>query len=170
MLTSGFGVWVRPALGISGMPVKVAHLSRMVPVKEQLAVKKGIADGSVSIVIGTHALLGKAISFADLGLLVVDEEQHFGVKHKEKLKALRAAVHVLTLTATPIPRTLQLALTGLREMSLIATPPVDRLSVLARSRPAWRSGSPGPTFGAWSIPWGVPPCAPGLRSGVIFSR
>jgi len=113
----------------AGMPVTVAQLSRMVPAKEQAAAKKGIADGSVSIVIGTHALLSKTISFADLGLLIVDEEQHFGVKHKEKLKELRAEVHVLTLTATPIPRTLQLALTGVREMSLIATPPVDRLAV-----------------------------------------
>ena len=79
--------------------------------------------------VGTHALLGKAIKFKDLGLLVVDEEQHFGVAHKEKLKQLRAEVHVLTLTATPIPRTLQLALSGVREMSIIATPPVDRLAV-----------------------------------------
>ncbi len=90
---------------------------------------KGLADGTVDIVIGTHALLGKAIKFRDLGLLVVDEEQHFGVSHKERLKELRAEVHVLTLTATPIPRTLQLALTGVRELSIIATPPVDRLAV-----------------------------------------
>ena len=112
-----------------GFPVNVAQLSRMVPAKEAAAVRKGIADGSVNIVIGTHALLAKSIAFADLGLLVIDEEQHFGVAHKEKLKQLRAEVHVLTLTATPIPRTLQLALTGVREMSVIATPPVDRLSV-----------------------------------------
>ena len=79
--------------------------------------------------IGTHALLAKSIEFKDLGLLIVDEEQHFGVAHKERLKELRADVHVLTLTATPIPRTLQLALTGVRDMSLIATPPVDRLAV-----------------------------------------
>jgi transcription-repair coupling factor (superfamily II helicase) len=85
-----------------------------------------LADGDINIVIGTHALLAKGIEFSDLGLLIVDEEQHFGVAHKEKLKALKADVHVLTLTATPIPRTLQLALTGVREMSLIATPPVDR--------------------------------------------
>ncbi len=83
----------------------------------------------IDIVVGTHALLGKAIKFKDLGLIVVDEEQHFGVAHKEKLKQLRAEVHVLTLTATPIPRTLQLALSGVREMSIIATPPVDRLAV-----------------------------------------
>ena len=79
--------------------------------------------------IGTHALLGKSIAFKDLGLLIVDEEQHFGVAHKEKLKQLRAEVHVLTLTATPIPRTLQLALSGVRDLSIIASPPVDRLAV-----------------------------------------
>ncbi|HWZ10457.1 MAG TPA: TRCF domain-containing protein, partial [Xanthobacteraceae bacterium] len=85
--------------------------------------------GTIDIVVGTHALLGKTVKFKDLGLVVVDEEQHFGVAHKEKLKQLRAEVHVLTLTATPIPRTLQLALSGVREMSIIATPPVDRLAV-----------------------------------------
>jgi transcription-repair coupling factor (superfamily II helicase) len=113
----------------AGLPVRVAQLSRMVPAKEQAEVRRGLADGSVNIVVGTHALLSKSLSFAVLGLLVVDEEQHFGVAHKERLKALRADVHVLTLTATPIPRTLQLALSGVREMSLIATPPVDRLAV-----------------------------------------
>ena len=113
----------------AGLPVKVAQLSRMVPAKEAAEVRRGITDGSVNIVIGTHALLAKSVEFADLGLLVVDEEQHFGVAHKERLKQLKADVHVLTLTATPIPRTLQLALTGVREMSLIATPPVDRLAV-----------------------------------------
>ena len=112
-----------------GFPVKIAQASRLVSAKELAEVKKGIKDGGIDIVIGTHALLGKAIEFADLGLLIVDEEQHFGVKHKERLKQLRADVHVLTLTATPIPRTLQLALSGVREMSLIATPPVDRLAV-----------------------------------------
>ena len=91
--------------------------------------RAGLADGSIDIVIGTHALLGKNIKFKDLALLVVDEEQHFGVAHKEKLKTLRAEVHVLTLTATPIPRTLQLALTGVRDLSIIASPPVDRLAV-----------------------------------------
>ena len=109
--------------------MKVAQLSRMVTAKDAAEVKRGVADGSVNIVVGTHALLAKGIEFADLGLLIVDEEQHFGVSHKEKLKALKADVHVLTLSATPIPRTLQLALTGVREMSLIATPPVDRLAV-----------------------------------------
>lgn len=101
----------------------------MVTPKEATAVRKGLTDGTVNIVIGTHALLAKTVKFADLGLLIVDEEQHFGVAHKEKLKALREDVHVLTLSATPLPRTLQLALTGVREMSLIATPPTDRLAV-----------------------------------------
>jgi transcription-repair coupling factor (superfamily II helicase) len=113
----------------AGLPVRVAQLSRMVSAKEAAEVRKGLTDGSVNIVVGTHALLAKSIEFADLGLLIVDEEQHFGVAHKERLKALKSDVHVLTLTATPIPRTLQLALTGVREMSLIATPPVDRLAV-----------------------------------------
>jgi transcription-repair coupling factor (superfamily II helicase) len=112
-----------------GLPVKVGQLSRMVSAKDAAEVKRGLASGDINIVIGTHALLAKGIEFSDLGLLIVDEEQHFGVSHKEKLKALKADVHVLTLTATPIPRTLQLALTGVREMSLIATPPVDRMAV-----------------------------------------
>jgi transcription-repair coupling factor (superfamily II helicase) len=112
-----------------GFPVTVAQASRLVPNAELSKVKAGLADGSVDIVIGTHALLGKGITFKDLALLVVDEEQHFGVAHKEKLKALRSEVHVLTLTATPIPRTLQLALTGVRDLSIIASPPVDRLAV-----------------------------------------
>jgi len=112
-----------------GFPVNVAQASRLATSKELTATKKGLAEGQVDIVVGTHALLGKTIKFKDLGLVIVDEEQHFGVAHKEKLKKLRAEVHVLTLTATPIPRTLQLALTGVRELSIIATPPVDRLAV-----------------------------------------
>ncbi|MEZ5873631.1 MAG: transcription-repair coupling factor [Hyphomicrobiales bacterium] len=112
-----------------GFPVKIAQASRLVSAKDLAEVKAGLKTGAIDIVIGTHALLGKSIEFADLGLLIVDEEQHFGVKHKERLKQLREDVHVLTLTATPIPRTLQLALSGVREMSLIATPPVDRLAV-----------------------------------------
>jgi transcription-repair coupling factor (superfamily II helicase) len=112
-----------------GFPVKVAQASRLIPAKELTQVKKGLTDGSIDIVVGTHALLGKSIKFRDLGLLIVDEEQHFGVSHKERLKQLRAEVHVLTLSATPIPRTLQLALTGVRELSIIASPPVDRLAV-----------------------------------------
>ena len=112
-----------------GFPVNVAQASRLVPNAELAKVREGLASGNVDIVIGTHALLGKAIKFKDLGLLVVDEEQHFGVSHKEKLKTLRAEVHILTLSATPIPRTLQLALTGVRDLSIIASPPVDRLAV-----------------------------------------
>jgi transcription-repair coupling factor (superfamily II helicase) len=114
---------------LRGHPVNIAQASRLVAAKELAGVKKGIAEGAIDIVIGTHALLGKSIKFKDLGLVVVDEEQHFGVAHKERLKQLRAEVHVLTLTATPIPRTLQLALSGVREMSIIATPPIDRLAV-----------------------------------------
>ena len=110
-------------------PIHVAQASRLVSSTELAKTKKGLTEGMIDIVIGTHALLGKSIKFKDLGLIIVDEEQHFGVAHKEKLKQLRSEVHVLTLTATPIPRTLQLALSGVREMSLIATPPVDRLAV-----------------------------------------
>src|SRR5437762_4465311 len=112
-----------------GFPVRVAQASRLIAPKELVQVKKGLTDGSIDIVVGTHALLGKSIKFRDLGLLIVDEEQHFGVSHKERLKQLRAEVHVLTLSATPIPRTLQLALTGVRDLSIIASPPVDRLAV-----------------------------------------
>jgi transcription-repair coupling factor (superfamily II helicase) len=112
-----------------GFPVTIAQASRLVPAAELAKVRAGLADGTIDIVIGTHALLGKNVKFKDLALLVVDEEQHFGVAHKEKLKTLRSEVHVLTLTATPIPRTLQLALTGVRDLSIIASPPVDRLAV-----------------------------------------
>jgi transcription-repair coupling factor (superfamily II helicase) len=113
----------------SGLPLVVRQASRLVGSKELAETKKGLAEGTVDIVIGTHALLGSSISFKNLGLLIIDEEQHFGVKHKERLKDLKSDVHVLTLSATPIPRTLQLALTGVRELSLIATPPVDRMAV-----------------------------------------
>ncbi|WP_011581040.1 MULTISPECIES: transcription-repair coupling factor [Chelativorans] len=113
----------------AGLPVTVRQASRLVTAKELAETKKGVADGTVDIVVGTHALLGNSIQFKNLGLLIIDEEQHFGVKHKERLKELKADVHVLTLSATPIPRTLQLALTGVRELSLIATPPVDRMAV-----------------------------------------
>ncbi|CAN5282303.1 transcription-repair coupling factor [soil metagenome] len=112
-----------------GFPVNVAQASRLVAPKQMTQVKKDLADGKVDIIVGTHALLGKSIKFKDLGLVIVDEEQHFGVSHKERLKQLRAEIHVLTLSATPIPRTLQLALTGVRELSIIASPPVDRLAV-----------------------------------------
>jgi len=113
----------------SGLPLKVEMLSRLVSAKDSTRVRTGLADGTVDIVVGTHAVLAKSLSFARLGLLIVDEEQHFGVAHKERLKQLKADVHVLTLTATPIPRTLQMALSGVKELSLIATPPVDRLAV-----------------------------------------
>jgi transcription-repair coupling factor (superfamily II helicase) len=113
----------------AGLPVSIAQLSRFTPAKGARETKAGLASGEVDIVIGTHALLAKSIAFKNLGLLVVDEEQHFGVAHKERLKSLKADVHVLTLTATPIPRTLQLALSGVRDLSLITTPPVDRLAV-----------------------------------------
>ncbi|MFZ5608792.1 MAG: transcription-repair coupling factor [Pseudomonadota bacterium] len=112
-----------------GLPVRIAQLSRLVGARDASGVRQGLADGSLDIVVGTHALLGKSVAFKRLGLVIVDEEQHFGVAHKERLKALRADVHVLTLSATPIPRTLQLALSGIRDLSLIATPPVDRLAV-----------------------------------------
>ncbi|CAA7613868.1 transcription-repair coupling factor [Magnetospirillum sp. SS-4] len=112
-----------------GLPVRVEQLSRLVTAKTASAVKAGLADGSVDIVVGTHAVLAKSIGFKRLGLLIIDEEQHFGVSHKERLKQLKSDVHVLTLTATPIPRTLQMALSGVKEMSVIATPPVDRLAV-----------------------------------------
>lgn len=112
-----------------GLPVKVAQASRLISPKDLTEVKAGLKSGEIDVVIGTHALLGKQIEFSRLGLLIIDEEQHFGVGHKERLKQLREDVHVLTLSATPIPRTLQLALTGVRELSLITTPPVDRLAV-----------------------------------------
>ncbi|RLQ87853.1 transcription-repair coupling factor [Notoacmeibacter ruber] len=113
----------------SGLPVTVRQASRLVGSKELSETKKGLTDGSVDIVVGTHALLGTSVKFKRLGLLIIDEEQHFGVKHKERLKELRSDVHVLTLSATPIPRTLQLALSGVRELSLITTAPVDRMAV-----------------------------------------
>jgi transcription-repair coupling factor (superfamily II helicase) len=112
-----------------GFPISVRPLSRFVSAKDANATRASIADGSVDIVVGTHALLAKGISFKNLGLLIIDEEQHFGVTHKERLKEMRSEVHVLTLTATPIPRTLQLSLTGVRDLSIIATPPVDRLAI-----------------------------------------
>ncbi|MGE3157031.1 MAG: TRCF domain-containing protein, partial [Xanthobacteraceae bacterium] len=112
-----------------GFPIKIAQASRLVSSTELSKTKKGLADGTIDIIVGTHALLGKGVKFRDLALIIVDEEQHFGVAHKEKLKQLRSEVHVLTLTATPIPRTLQLALSGVRDLSIIASPPVDRLAV-----------------------------------------
>ncbi len=113
----------------NGLPVVVRHASRLVGAKSLSETKQGLKQGTVDIVIGTHALLGSSIEFDRLGLLVIDEEQRFGVKHKERLKELKSDIHVLTLSATPIPRTLQLALTGVRELSLITTAPVDRMAV-----------------------------------------
>jgi len=112
-----------------GFPLRIGRLSRLVVAKEASSVRAGLTDGTVDIVIGTHALLAKSIAFKRLGLVIVDEEQRFGVTHKEALKTLKADVHMLTLTATPIPRTLQMAMSGLRELSVIQTPPVDRLAV-----------------------------------------
>jgi transcription-repair coupling factor (superfamily II helicase) len=112
-----------------GFPLEVRQLSRFVSTKEASETKKGMAAGTIDIVVGTHALLAKNVKFQNLGLLIIDEEQHFGVAHKERLKQLRSDIHVLTLTATPIPRTLQLSLTGVRDLSIIGTPPVDRLAI-----------------------------------------
>lgn len=114
----------------SGFPVDVAAMSRFQSPKEIKQTIKGLEDGSVDVVIGTHKLLNPKIKFKDLGLLIIDEEQRFGVEHKETLKALRTNVDVLSLSATPIPRTLEMAVTGIREMSTLATPPEDRLPVL----------------------------------------
>ncbi len=112
-----------------GFPLEVRQLSRFVSAKEASKTREGMARGTVDIVVGTHALLAKNIRFQNLGLLIIDEEQHFGVGHKERLKQMRSDIHVLTLTATPIPRTLQLSLTGVRDLSIIGTPPVDRLAI-----------------------------------------
>lgn len=113
----------------AGTGIRIDQLSRMVNAREAKLTREGLADGGVQIVIGTHALFADALKFHNLGLLIVDEEQRFGVKQKEKLKALKSNIHVLTLTATPIPRTLQMSLAGVKEMSLITTPPVDRLAI-----------------------------------------
>ncbi|HEX9117404.1 MAG TPA: transcription-repair coupling factor [Anaerolineae bacterium] len=114
---------------LAAFPVTVAMLSRFqTPAKQQKAIE-GLADGSIDLVIGTHRLLSKDVTFKDLGLLIVDEEQRFGVTHKERLKQLRTEVDVLTLTATPIPRTLYMSLTGARDLSTIDTPPEDRLPI-----------------------------------------
>ncbi len=113
-------------------PITVRSLSRFVPRAEQQDTLAGLAAGSVDLVIGTHRLLSRDIRFRDLGLIVVDEEQRFGVTHKERLKQLKTEVHVLTLSATPIPRTLNLALVGVRDMSVIETPPEDRLPIQTR--------------------------------------
>ena len=113
----------------AGFPIEIGRLSRLVPPKEATRTREQLTEGTKDIVIGTHAILSKSVKFKRLGLVIVDEEQRFGVNHKEALKQLRSDVHVLTLTATPIPRTLQMAMSGLRELSTIQTPPVDRLAV-----------------------------------------
>ena len=113
---------------LEGFDIRVKMLSRLTSAKESREAIEGLKNGSVEIVIGTHALLSENVKFCNLGLLIIDEEQHFGVTHKEKLKALKSDVHVLTLSATPIPRTLQLSLTGVKDLSIIATPPVDRMA------------------------------------------
>ena len=113
---------------MDGFPIKVKMLSRLTSAKEAKETVEGLKNGSVEIVIGTHALLSENVKFCNLGLLIIDEEQHFGVTHKEKLKSLKSDVHVLTLSATPIPRTLQLSLTGVKSLSIIATPPIDRMA------------------------------------------
>ncbi len=112
-----------------GFPIEIGRLSRLVPAAEAKRTRELLIEGKVDIVIGTHAILARSVDFRQLGLVIVDEEQRFGVTHKERLKTLKADVHVLTLTATPIPRTLQMAMSGLRELSVIQTPPVDRLAV-----------------------------------------
>lgn len=114
----------------AGFPVTVAALSRFTTAKESARIKSGLKDGSIEVVIGTHALLSGNVRFKDLGLVIIDEEQRFGVEHKEALKALRADVDVLTMSATPIPRTLEMAITGIRGMSTLTTPPEDRHPVL----------------------------------------
>jgi transcription-repair coupling factor (superfamily II helicase) len=119
----------------AGFPVNVKVLSRFASAKEQRAIVDGLAAGTVDLVIGTHRLLSDDISFKDLGLLIVDEEQRFGVSHKEKLKKLRTSVDVLTMTATPIPRTMEMAITGIRDMSTIDTPPEEREPVITHVGP-----------------------------------
>src|SRR4029079_11274400 len=114
---------------VANCPIVVRAMSRFQTKEEQTDTLRGLRSGSVDIVIGTHRLLSKDVHFKQLGLLVVDEEQRFGVTHKERIKQLRRNVDVLTPTATPIPRTLQMAVSGLRDMSLIATAPVDRRAI-----------------------------------------
>ncbi len=114
----------------AGYPVTVKALSRFQTDKEAKEVLEGLTDGSVDLVIGTHRILGSEVKFKDLGLVIIDEEQRFGVEHKEQLKAMRTNVDVLAMSATPIPRTLEMAVTGIREMSTLATPPEERHPVL----------------------------------------
>ena len=130
---------------MEGFPVRVRMLSRLVTPKEAAETKKGLEDGSVEIVIGTHALLSKDIKFCNLGLLIIDEEQHFGVAHKEKLKALKSNVHVLTLTATPIPRTLQMSLTGVKQLEDVMNDFADGKADMLLSTTIIESGIDMPT-------------------------
>ncbi|RMF83731.1 MAG: transcription-repair coupling factor, partial [Nitrospirae bacterium] len=116
----------------ANLPVRIGHLSRLLTPKEQRRVVEETADGRIDILIGTHRLLSRDLRFHDLGLIIVDEEQRFGVRQKERLKALKTRADCLTLTATPIPRTLQMAMSGLRDISVITTPPEDRLPVVTR--------------------------------------
>jgi transcription-repair coupling factor (superfamily II helicase) len=128
LLANQHGVTFRERF--AGFPVRVESVSRFLSTKEVAGVLDGLRAGEVDVVIGTHRLLSEDVGFKDLGLLVVDEEQRFGVSHKEKIKQLRAAVDVLTMTATPIPRTLEMSLTGIRDLSLVQTPPEDRQPIL----------------------------------------
>ncbi|MGB1361537.1 MAG: transcription-repair coupling factor, partial [Alphaproteobacteria bacterium] len=113
----------------AGFPVKIGQLSRLVSAKNTKLVKDGLASGDVDIVVGTHGILAKSTKFNNLGLLIIDEEQHFGVSQKEALKEIKEDIHIISLSATPIPRTLQMSLSGVRDLSIIATPPVDRLAI-----------------------------------------
>jgi transcription-repair coupling factor (superfamily II helicase) len=117
---------------LGAFPLRIAMLSRFVPRRRQQEVVAGVADGSIDVLIGTHRILSRDVAFADLGLLIVDEEQRFGVAHKERIKSMRREVDVLTLSATPIPRTLHLSLVGIRDLSVIETPPEARLPILTR--------------------------------------
>ena len=126
--------------------MKIEVLSRFRSAKEQKTVIEGLADGSIDICIGTHRLLQKDVIFKDLGLLIIDEEQRFGVSHKEYLKKLREQVDVLTLSATPIPRTLHMSLVGVRDMSIIETPPENRLPIRTYVSGIQRPISPGSDF------------------------
>lgn len=112
-----------------GFPMRIEQLSKFTPKKQIKGIKEDLEAGKVDIIIGTHALLAKDVKFKNLGLIIVDEEQHFGVGQKERLKEIKSHAHILTLSATPIPRTLQLSLTGIKDLSIIATPPTDRLPI-----------------------------------------
>ena len=114
----------------SGFPIKVAGFSRFNSAKESKEIITELANGSIDVIVGTHRLLSNDVQFKDLGLVVVDEEQRFGVEQKEQLKKLRTSVDVLSMSATPIPRTLEMAITGIREMSTITTPPEERHPIL----------------------------------------